>query len=124
MQYYGGVCLNLIKINYLGGSSIILTSITPTPSQEDSSTTCINLLPSSTQFEAPANVDMKIIVGAIFAGLVLLVAVTIAFMMAMLSSRSCHCPSKNVLVDVKHKNFDQHQVDILKADQSQHYDHL
>ena len=109
-----------IGVVYLEGPSNFtsLLYVTPIPSQEDSSTTVTNLSPSSTQIEAPTNLDIKIIVAAIFAGLVLLVAVTIAFMMAMLSSRSYHRSRKNV------QKHDQLQLEVNTDSQRQNYDHL
>ena len=62
----------------------------------DQTKTVTTLTPSITQTERPTDLNTTIIVAAIFAALVLLVAVTIALMMAMLSSRSCsHHSRKN-----------------------------
>ena len=97
---------------------------TPTPSQEDSSTTIINLYPSSTQIEAPTKVDTKIIAAVIFAAVVLLVAVTIAFMMAMLSSRSCHCSHKSRQTKDKDDQLQHEVMDDTIAEQCQNYENL
>ena len=102
--------------------------VTPTPSTKEISNTIINSSPSSTQFEAPTNLNIKIIVASVLGVVVLLVGVTIALMMAMLSSRSCHRSHENELhVRMTDDKYDQLQHKVMKTskpDQPRNYENV
>ena len=98
--------------------------IHPTPSsQKDSSTaTVTNSSPSiSTRFEASTDLDIKIIIASVFAGLVILVAATIAIMMTILSTRFCHF-SRDLRNELSVENF-QHETETIREENQTDHDY-